>query len=112
MISDHLQPWVPRQGHAGHVWTTLGAIAQAADVLEVGTGVDGEWPRPGARRRALAEAIDVIRRLWDGEELNHDGSRWHVEHLELWERPAAPPPLYVAAGGRRSAALAGRSGAA
>ena len=39
MISDHLQPWVPRQAHAGHVWTTLGAIAQATERLEVGTGV-------------------------------------------------------------------------
>jgi coenzyme F420-dependent glucose-6-phosphate dehydrogenase len=24
MISDHLQPWVPQQGHAGHTWTTIG----------------------------------------------------------------------------------------
>ena len=39
MISDHLQPWVRRQGHAGHVWTTIGAIAVATDRLEVGTGV-------------------------------------------------------------------------
>ena len=39
MISDHLQPWVRAQGHAGHVWTTIGAIAQATDHLEVGTGV-------------------------------------------------------------------------
>ena len=40
MISDHLQPWVRAQGHAGHMWTTIGAIAQATDRLEVGTGVD------------------------------------------------------------------------
>jgi G6PDH family F420-dependent oxidoreductase len=39
MISDHLQPWVRAQGHAGHVWTTLGAIAHATNRLEVGTGV-------------------------------------------------------------------------
>ena len=152
MISDHLQPWVPGQGHAGHVWVTLGAIANATDVLEVGTGVTamvhrnhpvnvahaaataavlfedrfflgvgsgerlneqpfgGDWPRAGLRRRAMAEAIDVIRRLWDGEELDHDGARWRVEHLELRERPAAPPPIYVAAGGRRSATVAGRRG--
>ena len=39
MISDHLQPWVRHQGHAGFVWTTIGAIAQATDALEIGTGV-------------------------------------------------------------------------
>src|SRR5882724_10954707 len=39
MISDHLQPWVRHQGNAAFVWATLGAIANATDALEVGTGV-------------------------------------------------------------------------
>jgi coenzyme F420-dependent glucose-6-phosphate dehydrogenase len=152
MISDHLQPWARKQGHAGHVWTTIGALANAVDGLEIGIGVvsmvhrwhpivvahaaataavllegrsflgvgTGErlneqpfaerWPRPGERRDRLAEAIDVIRRLWSGGNVNHDGAAWHVENLSLWELPAAPPPIYVAASGRRSAALAGQAG--
>ena len=37
-ISDHLQPWW-EPGHSGHAWTILGAIAQATDGIEIGTGV-------------------------------------------------------------------------
>jgi G6PDH family F420-dependent oxidoreductase len=152
MISDHLQPWVPAQGHAGHVWSTLGAIAQATDRLEVGTGVTamvhrnhpinvahaaataavlfegrfflgvgagerlneqpfaGGWPRSGERRATMAEAIHVVRRLWQGGNVNHDGDRWRVENLQLWELPAAPPPIYVAAASPASARLAGEAG--
>jgi G6PDH family F420-dependent oxidoreductase len=152
MISDHLQPWVPKQGHAGHVWTTIGAIANAVDSLEVGVGVvsmvhrwhpivvahaaataavllegrfflgvgTGErlneqvfaerWPRAGERRDRLAEGIEVIRKLWSGANTNHDGPAWRVENLSMGELPAAPPPIYVAASGRRSAALAGQAG--
>ncbi len=151
MISDHLQPWVPGQGHAGHVWTMLGAIAQATERLEVGTGVtamvhrahpinvahaaataavlfadrfflgvgSGErlnetpfvarWPRAGERRDRMGEAIEVIRTLWRGGNVNHDGEHWRV-NLRLWESPATPPPIHVAASGARSARLAGEVG--
>jgi G6PDH family F420-dependent oxidoreductase len=157
MISDHLQPWVPSQGHAGYVWTTIGAIAQATDRLEIGTGVTamlhrshpivvahaaatasvllegrfflgvgtGErlneqpfarrWPRSGERRKRLEEAIDVLRQLWsgdhgDGRLVNIDGSYWRVENLRLVDRPASPPPIYVAASGKGTARLAGEAG--
>jgi coenzyme F420-dependent glucose-6-phosphate dehydrogenase len=113
MISDHLQPWVTAQGHAGHVWTTVGAIAQATDHLEVGTGRLNEqafgqrWPSPGERRRWLGDAIDVIRRVWTGDLVSISDGRWRVEGFRLFERPAAPPPIYVATSGRRTAKLAG-----
>jgi len=149
MISDHLQPWTRKQGHAGHVWTTIGAIAERTDQLEVGTGVtamvhrnhpinvahaaataallledrfflgvgSGErvneapfvarWPRGGERRDRLAEAIEVIRKAWRGGNVNHDGDHWRVEHFQLFELPAAPPPIYLAVSGKRSAKLAG-----
>jgi coenzyme F420-dependent glucose-6-phosphate dehydrogenase len=152
MISDHLQPWTPAQGHAAHVWTTIGAIARETDRVEVGVGVTamisrnhpidvahaaataavllggrfvlgvgaGErlneqpyaqrWPRIGERRERLAEAIDVIRALWSGEPVNHDGTHWRVENLTLYERPPVPPRILVAAAGKRSARLAGESG--
>jgi len=152
MISDHLQPWATAQGHAGHAWTTIGAIAVVTDRLEVGTGVTamvhrahpitvahaaataailledrfflgvgtGErlneqpygarWPRPGERRRRLADAIDVVRRIWSGGTVNVDRGSWKVERYRLYERPATPPPIHVAASGRRTAQLAGTAG--
>jgi coenzyme F420-dependent glucose-6-phosphate dehydrogenase len=37
-VSDHLQPWW-EPGHSGQAWALLGAIGQATDTIEVGTGV-------------------------------------------------------------------------
>jgi G6PDH family F420-dependent oxidoreductase len=39
LISDHFHPWIERHPHSPFVWTVLGAIAQATDALQVGTGV-------------------------------------------------------------------------
>lgn len=39
MISDHYHPWIESQGNASHVWTVLGALAQATTDLRIGTGV-------------------------------------------------------------------------
>jgi coenzyme F420-dependent glucose-6-phosphate dehydrogenase len=39
LISDHFHPWIDRHPHSGFVWSVLGAIAQATDGLELGTGV-------------------------------------------------------------------------
>jgi G6PDH family F420-dependent oxidoreductase len=68
------------------------------------------WPRAGERRAGLREAIEVMRRLWAGDDVNHRGRAWTVERLSLMDRPLAPPPVFVAAGGRKAAALAGEMG--
>ena len=39
LISDHFHPWIDRQGNSPFVWGVLGAIAQATERLEIGTGV-------------------------------------------------------------------------
>jgi alkanesulfonate monooxygenase SsuD/methylene tetrahydromethanopterin reductase-like flavin-dependent oxidoreductase (luciferase family) len=31
VISDHYQPWLAEQGHAGYAWSILGAAAQATE---------------------------------------------------------------------------------
>jgi coenzyme F420-dependent glucose-6-phosphate dehydrogenase len=149
MISDHLHPWVPAQGHSSFVWGVLGAIAEATDHLHLATGVTapvkrvhpvivaqaaataavllegrfalglgtgealnehvvgGDWPRPAVRRRVLDEAIQVIRQLFTGDEVSFEGEHVRVEHAQLFTRPASPPPIWVAASGRRTAQLAG-----
>ena len=150
MISDHFHPWVAAQGESPFVWGVLGAIAQATQQLEVGTGVtaamqrlhpaivaqaaataaalmpgrfflglgSGErlnehitgehWPPAGVRRQMLEEAVGVIRKLLDGGNVNHRGEHFTVEHAQLFTVPDEPPPVFVAASGKRSAALAGR----
>lgn len=152
MISDHLRPWTPKQNESSHVWTVLGALAQATEQLEVGTGVTamvdrsspigvahaaataavmfegrfflgvgtGErlneqafgkhWPPSSVRRERLREAIGIVRQLTSGERVDHRGEHWTVERLQLATRPAAAPPILVAASGKRSAQLAGEEG--
>jgi G6PDH family F420-dependent oxidoreductase len=68
------------------------------------------WSRTGERRDQLRESIDVLRKLWSGETVNHRGDHWVVENLQLATRPAVPPPIYVAASGPRGAALGGEVG--
>lgn len=38
-ISDHYHPWIEAQGHAGFMWSMLGAISQATSTLPVTTYV-------------------------------------------------------------------------
>lgn len=54
------------------------------------------WPRKSERNARLAECADIIRRLLDGETVDHDG-RVTVRAARLHTRPAAPPPLFAAA---------------
>ena len=88
-------------------------IAQAAATLEVmfpdrfwialGSGqllnehITGEpWPPKADRNQRLREAADVIRRLWAGETVSHEG-HVTVSEARLWTRPARPPVLVGAA---------------
>ena len=71
--------------------------------LAVGSGealnecITGEpWPPKDRRNRRLLEAVDVMRRLWAGEEVTHRGE-FDVEQAKLYSRPATPPPVFVAA---------------
>ncbi len=48
--------------------------------------------------------------LAEDRNANHRGDHVNVENLRLMVRPAAKPPIYVAAAGKRSAQLAGEIG--
>jgi coenzyme F420-dependent glucose-6-phosphate dehydrogenase len=85
MISDHLQPWVRHTGNAPFVWTTLGAIAQATDAIEVGTGVTAMVQRMTPINVAHAAATAAVMfegrfflGVGTGERLNEQpfGQRW------------------------------------
>src|SRR5829696_2077659 len=85
MLSDHLRPWVRRQGPAGHAWTTLGAIGVRTERLEVGTGVTSlihrSHPIDVAHAAATAAVVFEDRfflGVGTGERLNEQayGERW------------------------------------
>jgi G6PDH family F420-dependent oxidoreductase len=58
----------------------------------------------------LEEAVDVIRKLWGGEDVTHRGEHYTVEEARLYTLPDEPPDIYVAASKPQAAELAGRIG--
>ena len=96
---------------------TAAALMPGRFSLGVGTGewlnehvVGKGWPRIDVRQEMLEEAVQVIRRLWEGENTTHRGSHFTVEDARIFTRPDQPPPIMVAASGKLSAQLAGRIG--
>jgi coenzyme F420-dependent glucose-6-phosphate dehydrogenase len=99
------------------------ASATAATMLDgrfffgVGTGellnehVVGEhWPPQSVRLEMLEEAVEIIRKLWDGGQTNHDGEYYTVENARLFVRPDELPPILVSAFGEKAATMAGEIG--
>jgi TAT-translocated FGD2 family F420-dependent dehydrogenase len=62
------------------------------------------------RHDRLIEAIELIRQLWTGQRTSFAGKYFRTTDLKLYDVPPAPPPIFVAAGGPKSAALAGQYG--
>ena len=69
-----------------------------------------DWLLPRHQLDALEEACGLIRRLWDGERVDHDGRFFKTKRAYLHTRPAQPPPLYISAFHPGAAELAGRYG--
>jgi len=96
---------------------TAAAAMPGRFFLGLGTGenlnehvVAARWPSVDVRREMLEEAIEVIRRLWQGGYADHRGRHYTVENARLYTLPEAPPPIMIAAAGTKAAALAGRLG--
>lgn len=92
---------------------TTACLAPNGFTLGLGTGehlnehvVGGEWPDPAVRQVQLEEAVQIMRRLFSGEEISHYGEWFVVDRARLFTLPAEPPPLAIAAGGSDAAQLA------
>jgi G6PDH family F420-dependent oxidoreductase len=100
-----------------HAAATAGAMLEGRFLLGVGTGenlnehvLGDRWPPIDQRLEMLEEAVDVIRLLWEGGSQSHRGRYYTVQQARIYDLPAEPPPILVAAKGERAADLAGRSG--
>lgn len=54
------------------------------------------WPAKSTRNARLKECVDIMRALWAGETVTHNGLVRVVE-AKLYSRPASPPPIIGAA---------------
>ena len=80
-----------REMYPGRFWLAVGS----GQLLNEGiTGAD--WPVKRERNARLEECADVMRRLWDGQQVTHHG-RVDVEQAKLYSRPETAPPLIGAA---------------
>ena len=95
---------------------TLGVLFPGRVVLGVGTGeslnevpaIGIEWPKFKERFGRLRESIELIQRLWTDERVSFEGEYYRTANATIYDRPAAPVPIYVAASGPTAARLAGR----
>jgi alkanesulfonate monooxygenase SsuD/methylene tetrahydromethanopterin reductase-like flavin-dependent oxidoreductase (luciferase family) len=49
--------------------------------------------------RRMFEALEIIRKLFTGKDVKHDGEFFKLHTTRLWTLPDTPPPLYIAASG-------------
>ncbi|MEU2438027.1 LLM class F420-dependent oxidoreductase [Streptomyces rubradiris] len=85
--------------------------------LGVGTGealnehiLGDRWPPVRVRLEMLEEAIEVMRRLFTGEEVSHHGKHYTVENARLYTVPDEPVPIDISAFGPKALSLASRVG--
>lgn len=71
----------------GRFWAALGSGEASNERITGAT-----WPRKEVRDQRLIECVDVIRRLLQGEEVNHDGLI-QVNRAKLWTLPDTVPDL-------------------
>ena len=100
------------------VFGTLGAMFGERVVLGIGTGeslnevpsTGAPWPDFKERFARLREAVTLMRKLWTEERVSFEGQYYRTTKATIYDRPARPIPVYVAASGALVAKYAGRSG--
>jgi G6PDH family F420-dependent oxidoreductase len=100
-----------------HAVATTSLLFDGRFFFGVGTGealnehvLGQRWPRIEVRIEMLEEAVDVMRRLWTGEVVDHRGSYYEVENAKLFDPPVDRVPVIVSGFGNQAATLAGRIG--
>jgi G6PDH family F420-dependent oxidoreductase len=96
---------------------TVGVMSEGRFTLGVGAGerlnehvVGRGWPAVSTRHEMLGEAVEIVRALWQGGYVTRRGRYFTVEDARVFDLPARPIPVAVAASGRRSGRLAGQIG--
>ena len=88
--------------------------------VELGIGVGGsgpelpaygiDLPKPAVRVAVLEEAVQVIRKLWTGGPVSHDGRFFHLRDAYAYPAPQPPPRIIVGGEKPAGARLAARVG--
>jgi G6PDH family F420-dependent oxidoreductase len=88
---------------------TLGLLSEGRFTLGLGSGenlnehtVGAGWPALETRHEMLAEAIEIIRELFEGELVTFRGQHFDVDSARLWDLPEEAVRIAVAVAGDRA----------
>jgi G6PDH family F420-dependent oxidoreductase len=90
---------------------TMGVLSDNRFLLGLGSGenlnehvVGAGWPNVSVRQEMLAEAVQIIRALHEGQQTSWAGEHFRVDSAKIWDLPDTPVPLAVAVSGESSIA--------
>jgi coenzyme F420-dependent glucose-6-phosphate dehydrogenase len=96
-----------------HAAATVRSLMGERFFLALGTGerlnehvLGDRWPRADERLEMLEEATDIIRKLFGGDYETFRGKHYTVEQAKLYDAPASPAPIVIAAKAENAAELA------
>ena len=88
---------------------TVQLLADGRFTLGLGSGenlnehvVGQGWPALQERQAMLTEAIAIIRRLYTGDLVDHQGEYYQVDSARIWDLPEDPVEIAVAVAGERA----------
>jgi G6PDH family F420-dependent oxidoreductase len=100
-----------------HAAATSAVMLEDRFALGLGSGealnehiLGDRWPPAEQRQEMLAEAVEVIRLLWNGGVQSHHGRHYTVENARVYDLPERLPPIIISAFGPKSTRLAARIG--
>lgn len=95
-------------------FASLSLLSPGRIFLGVGSGealneeaATGVWPKWAERSERLVEAAQIIRQLWTGQQVSHQGKYYNV-NAKLYDPPAQPIPLLMAANGPKAMRRSGQ----
>ncbi|CAN5789369.1 TIGR03557 family F420-dependent LLM class oxidoreductase [soil metagenome] len=97
-----------------HQAATVALLSDGRFTLGLGAGENlnehvtgGGWPPANTRHEMLVEAVEIIRSLFEGGNVNFRGTHFEVDSAKLWDLPSEAAKIGIAVSGQQSCALAG-----
>lgn len=101
-------------GVVAQAFATISSLMPGRIFLGLGSGealneqaAQPSWPKWPERSERLVEATDIIRKLWQGQQVDHKG-KYYTLNAKLYDPPSKPIPLLMAANGPKAMRRAGQ----
>jgi G6PDH family F420-dependent oxidoreductase len=102
-------------GVVAQAFATISALMPGRVFLGLGSGealneqaAQPSWPNWQERSERLIEATDIIRKLWQGQQIDHKG-KYYTVNAKLYDPPPKQIPLLMAANGPKAMRRAGQN---